>query len=264
MDTYGGTIIAFGDSDNSPSVRFLNRFISRNIRHRKRLDFVCLLGNTQADFQRLADRVDTTFVTVLGNSDRDFLEDTVLPELDPRIILPSLSFMEPREIEYDTDEFICVWGIDSVSFSNETAANLDAALTENKCLWNVMTTHQPLFSFGEHRLDAEVIKFRSLMLPLVKRHNIHLILAAHDRSTQVIRIEGSSAVLLVAGASTHVERGSISEVFPENVGARLLWHNDRINGLAIRVSYSRDSLVWEVVSVVDDDVLLTGLVNQDL
>ncbi len=261
VDTYGGTIVAFGDSDNNPFVRFLSRFIFRNIRSGKRQDLVCLLGDTLADFERVSQNVDTTFVPVLGGGDHVLYDET--SESDPRIILPSRNYMDAREIEKDTEEYICIWAIGSVTFSNETASSLDAGLSDSDCFWNIITTHYPLFSFGSHRLDDELAKFRSLLLPIVKKHEIHLILSAHDQSTQVIAIEGSSAVLLVAGAPVRVDRGSVSEIFTGNVGARLLWHNDWINGLAIKLTYSRDSIVWEIISVMDDDVLLTGLVTKD-
>lgn len=76
---------------------------------------------------------------------------------------------------------------------------LDKVLTDNTQRWTIVLLHQPFYSPREGRENAEL---RDVLLPVVRRHDVDLVLQGHDH-TYGRRGEGSDAtpqyVVTVAG-----------------------------------------------------------------
>ena len=260
LGPYGGTIIAFGNTDeSSSSLSPITRFIEENSRKIEPLDFVGLLGNSLLQFPRLAGDLETSFLPVLGDTDRGC---ATTYDNDNRMIFPGLTFMSPYLIEEDRDELLCVWAIDAYVFDDESYAILDEEFAENFRHWNIMITHIPFFSFGESRNQTRVITFREKILPIIQKNKIHLILSGHDHSTQVISDSTISALMLIVGAPVRVERDSVDTNFSQNPPTtKLLWYNDSEDGIVLRITYSIESILWELVNVRDNKVSISGLID---
>jgi hypothetical protein len=102
------------------------------------------------------------------------------------------------------------------------------------------------------------------MIPILKKYQIHLILSSHDVTTQVIQVEElPSAVMMVVGASVTVDDDTINSENP-NIGANLLWYNDSVSGLVLRLHYCLESIVWEIVNIGNDEIELTGVIGREM
>ena len=79
------------------------------------------------------------------------------------------------------------------------AAWLDTVLADNPHPWSIVLLHQPFYSPREGRENAEL---RDVLLPVVRRHQVDLVLQGHDH-TYGRRGEGQGAtpqfVVTVAG-----------------------------------------------------------------
>ena len=269
VETYGGTIIAFGDATGRTTYRSLNRFLSRNIiPGGSSQDFVCLLGNSFSEFPKLTDKLTTDFLVVIG--DKDEHKQLAKYEADPRFIYPGDTYVEARYVdeEFGDEEQICLWSVDSVNFTETDAERLDTAFAETRetCHWNIVLSHLPLYSFGKHFNNTRIIEYRNKIIPILKKYQIHLFLSSHDCSTQVVKIdELPNTVMLVIGAPITVDYHSIKNLISETiVGASLLWYDDETQGLVLRLNYCLESIVWEIVNIRNEKIELSGLIaNED-
>lgn len=275
-----GTIVAFGDwgsPEGAFSLHAISGYISRTIEQKSARDFVCLLGdnfypsgiNPSLGFRdpkfrlfsdRLARNISTTFYTVLGNHDyllRGEYYQYAFNTKDRRWVAPGP--VSVRTTSIDDTHKLCIWGIDSILFNTASAIALDRAMNSTSCHWTIVMSHYPIYSFGQYRDSARVKTFRQFMLPVIKKHKVHLFLAGHDHSTQVIRANGSWVV--IAGSAVDVRPGFIDPGFGGNSGAHLVWSHDVGNGIVVKLTYSVDSLDINIVDVFEDKVLFNEGIN---
>jgi acid phosphatase len=88
----------------------------------------------------------------------------------------------------DTSPFLSAYAKDELMGVNvrsqDTASQLkwiDRTLAESRADWKIVLGHHPIYSGGEHGDTPELIES---LLPLLKRHNVHVYFNGHDHDLQ--------------------------------------------------------------------------------
>ena len=280
--TFGDTLIAFGDWGDAvyrPQILKLNQFIRSNIRNESRSDAVLLLGdNFYPDgirpslqffdprfllFSRdIARNVANQFLAVLGNHDYLTRGSAELQmnysKIDSRWYLPAPLYS--RMFPIDRGLSTCIYGIDSIQFNAFYAQKLNEWISKDrrKCLWIILISHFPVYTFGTYYADKSVERFRAFIEPVLDTYKskISLVLSGHEHSSQIISKGPNSPLFVVVGASIDVRRDSIMQNvtgYPGDV--KLVYHNDQHAGIVARIVHTQTLLKLELVDIETGTVL---------
>jgi len=130
-------------------------------------------------------------VVVVGNHEvqsygvGDLTSERVLSHLwRPQFTLPVDNSLPAslHETVYDVryNEDIHLYVLNSLSSELQAQASwLDRKLTESDARWHIVTMHYPIFSSAEGRDSASR---RDALLPILKKHNVDLVLQGHDHT----------------------------------------------------------------------------------
>jgi len=207
------------------------------------------------------------FFSVLGN--HDYLQNGQQAQIEyskinPQWVMQSRTYMVEFPIgpSESNDDLLCMWFVDSISFSDHDKEDLEISMISAKnCRWRIILTHYPVITAGTYRDDSTVSHFRQKIQSLLG--SVDFVIAGHEHSAQSLTMDGLKCRFLIAGSPVDIRLGSVTQNLasqPIIVGGQLEWFNDSNNGIVLKLIVTRDSFEYKFVQIYDNSVVHSGTV----
>lgn len=148
-----------------------------------------------------------------------------------------------REYRHTWERHLDWRGLNAQNWTQQEEAQLqelEGWLSSSHATWKVVIGHHPVFSFGEHGSQPEMVE---RVKPIMERHSVDLYLNGHDHNLQHIKREDSPVHFITSGGGSKAWREQQAPPRANSPGLQYFWPGQGFAAVEVDVGEVRLSFV---------------------